>query len=193
MTEILVWALSPKYSTLDFPDCPRGMTLDQKINVFEDRVSGWQIGIARAILDCGIEHSDFALLQILVCFFEMLGAYLSGSTAKGRESRNFKEGLKATIPNIAEDAELGLDAVWKKIRNGVYHIGLVKAGVLLRCGTGRPIRFVPETNSLEVCAAELLGEIEARFRAYVADLQNHENLQLRKCFDDRFMYDNKPP
>jgi hypothetical protein len=62
MEKLPVFAISPKYTTLDFPN---GMTLENKIDVFADRIAGWQIGIAKKIIQHEIQHSGFALLQIV--------------------------------------------------------------------------------------------------------------------------------
>jgi len=95
-----VYAISPKFTTLDFPDFPDGMTLENKIDVFEDRIDGWQIGIAKKIIQHEIQHSDYALLHIVFSYFEMIGRYISGSIGDNRPSPNFKKGVKATFPEI---------------------------------------------------------------------------------------------
>jgi len=75
MNKTPVFAISPKYTTLDFPN---GMTIENKIDIFADRINGWQIGIAQKIIQHQIQHSGFALLHIVFSYFEMIGKYLSG-------------------------------------------------------------------------------------------------------------------
>jgi len=190
MAQSPVFALSPKYSTLDFPHFPNGMTLENKIDVFEDRISGWQIGIAKKMIQGGIQHSDLALLQIVVCYFEMLGMYRSGYIGDHQSSSNFKKGFRATFPEIGEKEEGFLNAFYKKIRNGVYHIGLPKAGVILSCHTPGSVAFIPGTTILAVCASRLVEDIDIKFHQYVTDLRNPEKAELRRNFESRFHYDN---
>jgi hypothetical protein len=61
MSKLPVFAISPNHTTLDFPD---GWTLENKIDVFTDRIEGWQIGIAKEIISKEIPHRGFALLHI---------------------------------------------------------------------------------------------------------------------------------
>src|SRR4030066_58880 len=102
MSNTPIFAISPKYTTLDFPD---GMTLENKIDVFEDRIEGWQIGIAKKIIQHEIQHSGFALLHIVFSYFEMLGKYLSGYIGEYESKANFHRGVKATFPEIGPEEE----------------------------------------------------------------------------------------
>ena len=56
----MTW-ISPNFQDIDFPS---GMSTDQKIEVFADRVNGWQLDIAKQCID-SIKHSGFAVLELL--------------------------------------------------------------------------------------------------------------------------------
>jgi hypothetical protein len=187
-----VWALSPRYSTAKFPNFPHDATLEDKINIFEDRILGWQIGIAKEILQRGIPHSDLALLQIVVCYFEMLGIYRSGYLGDRQSPSNFKTGFRATFPEIPEADEAYLDNFYDKVRSGVYHVGQPKAGVILSCERDTSIGFLSGTRILVICAKILVEDIEIKFRQYMAELRNFANVELRRNFEARFDYDHSP-
>lgn len=188
-----VFAISPKYTTLDFPNFPNEMTLENKIDVFADRIIGWQIGIAKEIIQHEIKHSDFALLQIVFSYFEMIGKYLSGYVGDHGSSFYFKKGVKATFSEIGPEEEIFLNTLYKSVRNGLYHIGLTKTNVILKCDIPGSIGFNSENNILIICAAHLVEDLYIRFHDYVSELRNPKNIELRKNFESRFYYDNSGP
>lgn len=187
MDKLPVIAISPNYNTLDFPD---GMTLEDKINVFADRIYGWQIGIAKKIIQHEIQHRGFALLHIVFSYFEMLGKYLSGYVGDDRSRSNFKIGVKATFPEIGPEEEKFLNTLFESVRCGLYHLGITKINVMLRCDIPGSIGFNSEKNILLICPDHLVEDLDIRFQTYVADLRNPKNIELRKNFESRFDIDN---
>jgi hypothetical protein len=187
MSQAPVFAISPKYTTADFPN---GMTLDDKINVFVDRIDGWQIGIAKKIIQHEIRHSGFALLQIVFSYFEMMGKYLAGYIGAWESKSHFKKGVKATFPGIGAEEEAFLEALYASVRNGLYHLGMTKINVMLRCDIPGSIGFGAEHTILFICPEHLVTDLDVRFQDYVAELRNPKNEELRKNFEARFDYDN---
>ena len=182
-----VFAISPRFTTLDFPN---GMTLENKIDVFADRIEGWQIGIAKQIIQLKIQHSGFALLHIVFSYFEMLGKYLSGYIGNYESKTNFHKGVKATFPEIGAEAEDFLDTLYQSVRNGLYHLGMTKINVMLRCDIPASILFNSEAKILMICPDGLVSDLEIRFRDYVTELRDPTKIKLRKNFEARFDYDN---
>ncbi len=187
MDKLPVFAISPKYNTLDFPN---GMTLENKIEVFADRINGWQIGIAKKIIQHEIQHSGFALLHIVFSYFEMIRKYLSGYVGDGGSRSNFKIGVKATFPEIGLEEVKFLNALFESVRCGLYHLGMTKINVMLRCDIPGSIGFNSERNILVICPDYLVEDLDIRFHKYVADLRNPKNIELRKNFESRFDKDN---
>ncbi len=71
--------VSTKYTEQMLSNPP---TLNEKINVFEDRVIGWQLRIAEVILNGDpivgsrpSPHADFAALTAVVSYFEMIAQF----------------------------------------------------------------------------------------------------------------------
>jgi hypothetical protein len=187
MTPQPVFAISPHYATLDFPN---GMTLENKIDVFADRINGWQIGIAKQIIQHKIEHSDFALLQIVFCYFEMIGKYRHGYLRNDRSTTHFKQGVKATFPEIGPDEESFLNTLYDSVRNGLYHLGMTKINVMLNCDGPGSIGYNAQRRLLVICPARLVADIDMRFQAYLVELRNPGNGPLRRNFEARFDFDN---
>jgi hypothetical protein len=75
-----VFAISPNHTTLNFQD---HWTLEDKIDVFITRIEGWQIGIAKEIIQKEIAHRGFALLHIVFSYFEIIWKYLDGYIGEG--------------------------------------------------------------------------------------------------------------
>lgn len=187
MNQPLVFAISPHYTTLDFPN---GLTLENKIDVFVDRISGWQIGIAKEIIQHEIQHSGFALLHIVLSYFEMIGKYSSGYIGNGASRTNFKKGMRLTFPEIGAEEEAFLNTLYASVRSGLYHIGMTKINVALRCDIPGSIGFNPEKNLLVICPERLIEDLDIRFRDFAAKLRDPQNEELRRNFDLRFDYDN---
>jgi len=190
MEKLPAYAISPHFTTTDFPG---KLTLDNKIDIFVDRVSGWQIGIATEIIKHNIQHSGFAVLQIIMSYFETIGKYSSGYIGDHGSKVNFKIGMKRTFPEIGAEEEEFLNSFYEDVRNGLYHIGLTKTNVGLFCDIPGSIGFNQKENKLVICPERLVEDIDIRFRSFTEDLRDPKNEALRKNFELRFDYDNSPP
>ena len=181
-----IFAISPKHTTLDFPN---GWTLEDKIDVFAARIEGWQIGIAKEIIQKDIDHRGFALLHIVFSYFEMLGKYLDGYI--GRESKKyFRKGVKATFPEIGTEEEIFLDLLYSSVRSGLYHVGMTKINVVLIDNISGSIGFNAESKLLAISPDRLVEDLDIRFHQYLGELRNPTNVKLRENFERRFDYDN---
>jgi hypothetical protein len=182
-----VYAISPHFTTTDFPG---KLTLDNKIDIFVDRISGWQIGIAKEIIKHNIQHSGYAVLQIIMSYFETIGKYSSGYIGDHGSKVNFKIGMKRTFPEIGAEEEEFLNSFYEDVRNGLYHVGLTKTNVVLICDIPGSIGFHQERKQLAICPERLVEDIDIRFTVFSADLRDPKNEELRKNFELRFNYDN---
>ena len=183
-----VFAISPKHTTLDFAD---HWALEDKIEVFIARIEGWQIGVAKEIIQKGITHRGFALLHIILSYFEMLGKYLDGFIKERKSRFYFTKGVKATFPEIGEEEEAFLDALYENVRNGLYHVGMTKINVMLRDDIPGSIGFNPERKILVISPDRLVEDLDIRFHEYATQLRNpRKNLDIRRKFEARFDYDN---
>ena len=186
MSKPPVFAISPKHTTLDFPD---ELTLENKIDVFTARIEGWQLGIAKEIISKEIPHRGFALLHIVFSYFEMIGKYIHGYIGNDKSGFYFRKGVQATL-EISPDEESFLKALYSSVRNGLYHLGMTKINVMLRDDIPRSIGFNSERNILVISPDRLVEDLDIRFHDYIAKLRNPKKVNLRENFEKRFDFDN---
>ena len=142
-------AISPRHTSDDFP---HGLKLEDKIEIFIARVEGWHLGPAKAMVEKQIPHRAFALLLIISSYFEMIAKYRDGFAADGKSGYYFKAGLKEVFPQMSIPSnESVLDALYTKVRNGLYHAGMTRANVLLTNDISHSVGFNLSTGTLVVC------------------------------------------
>lgn len=185
------FAISPKHNQEDFPD---GLELDDKIEVFIARVEGWQLGPALEMIKIGIGYRAFALLAMVTSYFEMIAKYSEGFVGERKSGTYFKKGLQQVFPEMSlpDDEEL-LNAIYDRVRNGMYHIGMTKPKVLL-------VDPSPERGSIGYQQAEdliaivpdtLVDDLRIHFALFADQLRDKENGDLRAKFEARFDSDNR--
>jgi hypothetical protein len=176
-------AISPKHTADSFEN---GMSLDEKIEVFVARVEGWQLGIAREVVDKDIPHRGFALLNIVTSYFEMIAKYNGDFAGKERPHAYFDKGVLAVFPMIAQwpkEARKGfLESLYRNVRNGLYHVGMVGPNVILSGELTAPIQYCPETKLVAINPDKLVEALQSHFNAYANDLRDQTNVTLRQNF-----------
>lgn len=134
---------------------PKPWSLDKKIEIYECMIEVWYLGPAVAMLR-QIEssqppsvwsHSAYALVSMTFSYFEMIGKSLSAS---GKAGEDFNMGFCDVYPAFTPLNGIYADKIVQPtgpappntdiqpvvrfrdlIRNGVYHLGYTKAGVVL--------------------------------------------------------------
>jgi hypothetical protein len=191
------YAISPNYKNTDFPS---DMSLDQKIEVFADRVNGWQLNIAQRCAD-NIPHSGFAVLHIVCSYFEMIAKYKDGFTKdsqRGISGKYFRKGFDDVFPNLTEESsgnkERSLKKLYNDVRCGLYHSGITGPNIALS-NFDDPIHFVassdPSTDWVQINPQRLVFTLKAHFQLYIRELGDHQNSTLRDNFEVRFNYSHR--
>ena len=180
-------AISPKYLDTDFP---LPLTLDDKIEIFADRVRGWQLDIAKQCAD-NIPHSGFAVLSIVCNYFEMIAKFKDGYTGESKPRIYFQKGFDdflSVFPTVEPDLrEKLIDRMWKGVRCALYHTGITK-GTNLSGDYLVSIEFVEPTGKVHINPHRLVPDLEKHFEWYVKQLRDSNNQDLRKKFEVRFDY-----
>lgn len=182
MTQGLVYFISRNYTNEDFGGSP---TLDQKIEIFEDRIRGWQLDVAKEIRDKlgttggGFESYQFALLALLFSYFEMIGQYLDGVLSTDRSKKSFLRGLKSAFPQFSDDDG---SLIYKRIRCGMYHAGIVQHGALLSDRFSEPIRIEQNPSIVYVNPVRLIDALDHHFSTYIELIKKPENVDERRSF-----------
>ena len=181
------FAISPDHKAEDFEG---ELTLDQKIEIFISRVKGWQIKPAFDMKESKIKHRGFAQLLIVTSYFEMIGKYRDGYIGEGDSAKYFKEGLVYTFKELSEDEEDVLNAFYKGVRNGLYHVGMTSPNVIIYDDIPKSFGYNEESGAIAISPDRFIQDIAIRFEDFVKELTNKDNEDLRKNFEARFDDDN---
>lgn len=183
-------AASSKYYWDEFPN---GIALDNKIEIYFDRVLGWQLIPAQETAD-KINHSGFAVLQIITSFFESIAKYREGYCEKDASKKFFKKGFELVFPQIQEaifdltQRDELLEKIYDEIRCGLYHASLTGASTVITGQTNSAIEIRP--GVIIVNPHRIVEPLEVYLRNYVRDLRDAKNVELRQKFEARFDFDS---
>lgn len=179
--------ISPNYRLSDFGGSPH---LDQKITVFEDRITGWFLDIAARLVVLDGDHEDFrsqdfAVLAILAVYFEMIAQYHSGRGSNGASQTRFCEGVTLVFPRRFNDPQKR--NIYRSLRCALYHNGLTRGAVI---GRDHADAFHFENGLVWINPSVLLQEIRGHFARYIMELRDPANTTGRQRF--QAIYDANP-
>ena len=160
--------ISPNHRLEEFP---RGLSLEDKIAVFADRVWGWQLNIAEQVAR-DIKDSGFAVLSIVLSYFEMIAKYCAGYIDIYESEHYFKEGVKLVFPELSSgEGQEAINALllglYRQVRCGMYHNALTHGTVELSGDIGTPIEFVSDQGWIRINPHLLVKAIKNHFYAYL--------------------------
>ena len=180
------YAISPHFKNTDFPS---DMSLDQKIEVFADRVIGWQLDMAQLCANAS-PHSGFAVLHIVFSYFEMIAKFQDGFTGDGRSPEYFRKGFNSVFPNLSSQSpdlqEKLLNKLYKDVRCGLYHAGGTGPNIELSGDFNFSIAFTSPPDKVKINPHRLVPDLEKHFQSYISQLRDNKNNDLRKKFEARF-------
>lgn len=183
-------AISPKHTADDFEG---GMTLDQKIEVFTEAVRGWHLGVAKEMADKDVSHRGFAQLHIVTSYFEMIAKYREGFVGERESRKHFEKGVRAVFPVIdtwPQDIANGLlELLYKNVRSGLYHMGMIKTNVILTGDLPFPMQYDNTNGVVYINPDKLVEALQAHFEVYARDLRELQSTVLRSNFEKRFNLD----
>jgi hypothetical protein len=183
----MVNSISPNHLDTDYPP---EKTLEQKIEIFTDRVNGWQLYIAQQCAD-KILHSGFAVLHIVSSYFEMIAKFKIGFQGKKSSGYYFKKGFEDFLSQFPYLSAISRDELkkrmWEGVRCGLYHSGITRDALLLG-DFPYSIEFNESTRKLHINPHRLVPDIQVHFQSYLRDLNNLENNELRRNFEVTFEY-----
>jgi len=154
---------------------------DTKILVYEDRVTGWFLQHGRLLQ----EHHDaaFVVLQVALAQIEGIEQYRRGLSSKGKESQFFCWGIKR-IFSLTDANDLRLKEFYKLVRCGLFHDGMTRAGVGIGNGFDRALDF--HDGGIRISPNKFFDAVSADFAAYIAQLKELANVELRETFQRKF-------
>lgn len=182
--------ISPRFTTDDFPDGPK--TIEDKLKVFEDRVRGWQLGIALQTIERD-RHSGFAVLHIVTSYFEMIAMYIGGPALMMGSKRYFRAGVMAVFPELAREKKRHVrwfvNSLYKNVRCGLYHEGMTRTGIVLTGDTTQPYRFEDlgsGTSRITINPKLLVEHLCNHFDSYVKTIEDASNASESANFEAMF-------
>ncbi len=179
-------AISPHYRDTDFPST---WSLDQKIQIFEDRIQGWQLDIAQLCGDSS-PHAGFAVLSIVFSYFEMIAKFQDGYIKNDRSKTYFKKGLYNVFQNISNTTpgmrEKLLNKLYEDVRCGLYHAGRTGPNIELSGNFSFPIAFISPPDKVQINPHRLVPALVQHFKSYILQLRVVTNIDLRQNFETRF-------
>jgi hypothetical protein len=195
-----IFAISPHYTTDDFPDIGND-TVDNQILVYADRVRGWQPEQAQALRDVPGTgpHSGLAVLAVIVSYFESTEMYRDGYVRKPQDrmsTRYLIAGLRRILVNhIVSEREIDFEKVAEimseDVRNGMYHESITGPRIILnRLEPPIVIQVIEDEAGsialLRIDPYRLVDVLGADFNAYEHELKDQQNQQLRNNFRAHF-------
>jgi hypothetical protein len=193
------WWVTPKRR---FKDLPKEITLNDKIEIFYERIDGWKFDIADQLINGrvvkdergnisveGSPHAAYAVLNIVLSYFEMIAKYADGYLDMHESEPYFKKGVRMVFPESEtanqDSVETLLDTLYHGARCGLYHVGLTYTNIFLEGGEAPPISF-RSNGTVYLNPHKLVQTMRAHFNSYINQLRDVNNLDLRQNFEKRF-------
>jgi len=175
-------AVSYKSKRSDFPNSNwANWPFNEKVRLFQEQIQGWVINVARDIKKQSIAHADFAILSMLLSYFENISKFTEGYDGKYESRNHFVKGIKLTYSRKFQKKTIEL--LYDQARNRMYHVGLTGTKVELNCSISCGLIY--QRNRFIICPEKLIDEIQRHFNSYVTKLNNSSNRLIRKNFAKR--------
>jgi hypothetical protein len=165
-----------------------GWTFEKKVHVFQNRVVGWQLKFAGDMALNNVPDRGFAQLMIVLSYFEMIARYHDGNLDDDKPGKWFMRGVRIVFKQFSADREHSLKEFYWRVRNGMYHMGMVRSNVVLSGEVHAA--WVYHKDLIFINPDELVSVLIAHVVSYTAQIQKPDETELRDNFVRRFNYDN---
>jgi hypothetical protein len=167
-----------------------GDTIENRIDVYEDRIRGWLLRWAEYLNSVNVDdrrHAGFAVLSLSLAYFEAFAIFLRGRDApRGKSSEFFRAGILEIFPELKNDdhRDAILEILWKDGRNGLFHHGIALQRIRLRDDLERAFRFETDADGgrVFVCRHSLVWRLLGHLERYVGRLRSPGEVALRNNF-----------
>ena len=172
-------------------DLPKDITLDIKISIFQERIEGWQLDIADYLINSEKAHKDagFAVLDILLSYFEMIAKYHHGYSGEFKSKYYFGKGVDLVFPEYKGTSMSSL--LYRGARCGMYHVSTTKnRQIRLEGGSIPSITY--DGEKMIINPHKLVSDLKKHFKNYIEKLRDESNSRSRHNFERRFDIDISP-
>lgn len=185
-------AWSPSLTNEDFPLLFDDWTVEDKVRLFEDQVLGWQLKIADDIINTHASdnpHAGFAVLSILLNYFEMIGKHIQGYVGNSQSKAHFRVGLVNVFPELRDKSRV-ISVLYEDARCGMYHEALIGKRIILTRNYDVPIHVIDENIPIiAIDPHSLTTNLIGHFTAYIGSLRSaEENDIVLRNFIKRFNF-----
>lgn len=152
--------------------------LAAKVDVFEDRVRGWFLDVARQLLGSIPSPGDYVAVSILLAYVEGIEQFRQGLDTPDKKGREwFCTSLKRILGTGDDDL---VKHLWKRGRNGLFHDSFTKDRAVLSRDSKEAAIVID--GVLRINPVALAGLVESDFAAYVALLRTDPKGNLSARF-----------
>lgn len=188
---IMAIAWAPYITNKDFPEDYFDWTLEDKIRLFEEQILGWQLNIADEIINDPENrhpHSGFAVLSILLNYFEMIGGYLDGVEGETTK-RHFKQGITNVFPDLGKRSDI-IDILYKEARCGMYHVGITGKSIVISRNHPSVVTIVEYSTDrfIVIDPHRLTDTLIVHFKNYVENIRGVSSIVEKENFEKRFNF-----
>jgi len=168
-------------------------TIDDQLDVYEDRLLGWFLNPARTL--ASTDDGKFAALTLILTYFEPHWIYRTGIDSRNQEGRYFKQAFLEVFPpkytgrdgspgSVSVKGEDVASLFYTDGRCGLYHAGMPRFSIAL--GGTAPFTLTVDQQgaigSVFINVPRFVERVHAHFRSYVAQLRDPANIALRDPF-----------
>lgn len=160
-------------------------SIDDKICIYERQVKEWFLERAKSFLRGRYsKYNGFAVMMIATSYIEGVEQYRKGRPSNGESKAFFVAGMKRIFGYSTED-ETNLKNLYTHLRCGLFHNGMSGDAVVLSRKFSAPLTF-SNRGTMDINPTRFLNAVCQDFEAYVKQLRNSENIELRIHFGNMF-------
>ena len=191
--EKMALSISPNYTSekLENP------SIEDKIDVFEDRMKSWLLAPMKKLLD--EPHDRIASLCLQTTYFEGIWSYLVGKKSRGHSKEFFINGFYDVFKITQQNEGLlkrAAQILYEDVRCGFFHDGIFRDRIFF-VDRGFALEItVPKKNgilnvegkiqSIMIDPRLFYDAIEKHFDRYIKLIRNKENQDARKNFETTY-------
>lgn len=180
-------------------------SLEDRIDIYEDRIKGWFLNPARSLL--AVPNSELAVLQLSIGYFEGYAIYRNGSDSRRHSKKFFCQAFMEAFPYSRRGTVQGIDPsldlieklpvlLYEEARCGLFHDGMIGRRIVL-ASSSAPIsvsahKITGDVGAIVIDPRKFLEAVEAHFTAYTAKLRDRNNPELRANFNAAWELKNPP-
>ncbi len=199
----MTFRISPNFTSEKL----RSPTIRDLIDIHEDRVQGWMLQPARALL-YDVAHGAVASFALMLTYFESYAFYRFGTKFS---QEGFKQGMQEVVDVVLDstdrphpDRQTILESIASLVytdgRCGLFHAGMIRRGIVLDKIPGGPEivllasihKQTGRIDHVRIDPYKLENAIRSHFQRHVAALRAGTDRALLAAFESAWKTENDP-